>query len=132
MTYLVDTHIFLWSLFASKHLSARVSNVLRDPQHTKMVSAITFWEISLKYQLGKLELINILPDALPAIAKEAGFEILDLDAYSVSSFYQLPKLKNKDPFDRMLAWQAIQKKFLLITKDADFSAYAPYGLHIVW
>lgn len=132
MNYLVDTHIFLWTVLSSRKIPKKIKDILFDPEQTKIVSAITFWEISLKYQLGKIKLIGILPDQLPAIAKETGFEILNLDPDTASSFYKLPKLKNKDPFDRMLAWQAIQQDCYLLTKDQDFSEYKDYGLKVVW
>lgn len=101
-----------------------------DPEQKKIVSTITFWEISLKYQLGKLDLTGILPEGLPAIAKKTGFEILQLDAEEASTFYKLPRLKNKDPFDRMLAWQSICRNYCLITEDKDFANYQNCGLKI--
>lgn len=131
MNYLVDTHIFLWSVFSPKKISKKVRDILIKGEFIKYVSLITFWEISLKYQLGKLQLKNILPDELPEIAKKSGFEILNLSAETVSSFYKLPKLKNKDPFDRMLAWQAISKDLSFLTQDQDFSHYEEQGLKII-
>ncbi len=132
MNYLVDTHIFLWVTIFSKKISKRVRDILLDPQISKYVSAITFWEISLKYQLGKIDLAGISADKLPVIAKDSGFDILNLDCDTAASFYKLPKLRNKDPFDRMLAWQAISKDFHLLTKDQDFADYKDHGLIIVW
>lgn len=131
MNYLVDTHIFLWSLFSSKKISKKAKDLLLDSELTKIVSAITFWEISLKFSLGKLDLNGVLPDKLPDIAKEAGFEILNLDYDIAASFYKLPKLKNKDPFDRMLAWQAICMDYHLLTQDQDFVKFKEHGLKIV-
>lgn len=69
---------------------------------------------------------------MPVMAEELGFEILNLDAKTVSSFYKLPKFKNKDPFDRMLAWQAITHDYYLLTHDKDFADYKDHGLKIVW
>lgn len=40
--------------------------------------------------------------------------------------------KNRDPFDLLLAWQAITEDYTLLTKDADFTNYEKYGLKIVW
>lgn len=131
MNYLVDTHIFLWSLFSSRKISKKLKVILLNPEVIKYVSAITFWEISLKFKLGKIELSGILPDRLPGLAQEVGFEILNLDADTASSFFKLPKLKNKDPFDRMLAWQAIKHNYHLMTKDPDFAHYKDYGLKVV-
>jgi len=130
--YLVDTHIFLWSILSPKKISKSVKDILLDSQVSKYVSAITFWEISLKYQLGKIDLKGVLSDQLPEIAKDSGFEILDLNADTAASFYKLPKMPNKDPFDRMLAWQAIDKDFHLLTKDQDLADYKDHGLKIVW
>ncbi len=132
MNYLVDTHIFLWIVLSSKKIPKRVKDILLNPELIKHVSAITFWEISLKHQLGKIDLVGVLPDKLPAIAKDTGFEILNLDCDTASSYYKLPKIRNKDPFDRMLAWQAINKDFQLLTKDRDFADYKDHGLKIVW
>ncbi|MDO8570258.1 MAG: type II toxin-antitoxin system VapC family toxin [Candidatus Daviesbacteria bacterium] len=132
MNYLVDTHVLLWTILSPKKLSRRVKNILLDPKLIKYVSAITFWEISLKYQLRKIDLKGILPDKLPIIAKDTGFEIINLDCDIASSFHKLPKVNHKDPFDRMLAWQAIRKDYFLLTQDKEFSSYNDNGLNIVW
>lgn len=132
MNYLADTHVFLWTVFSPKKLSKRVKNISNDLAVTKYISIITFWEISLKFASGRMDLGKILPDNLPSIAKDTGFEILNLDMDTVTSFYKLPKLKNKDPFDRMLAWQAVCKDCILLTKDPDFKDYDRYGLQTTW
>lgn len=132
MSYLVDTHVFLWSVISPKKISQTISKILNDPESTKYISVFSFWEISLKFSLDKIDLIGILPDELPDIAKRANFDIVDLDLETASSYYKLPKTNNKDPFDRMLAWQAIRKNFCLLTKDRDFADYKDQGLKIVW
>ena len=132
MNYLADTHVFLWTVFSPKKISKRVRSIANDSEVTKYISIITFWEIALKFSTGRIDLGRILPDNLPTIAKDTGFEILSLDTDIVASFYKLPKLKNKDPFDRMLAWQAISKDFVLVTTDSDFKSYSKYGLKTIW
>lgn len=132
MSYLVDTHVFLWSVISPKKISQKISRILNDPESTKYISILSFWEISLKFSLNKIDLIGILPDELPDIAKKANFDIIDLDLKTASSYHKLPKTNNKDPFDRMLAWQAIRKDFYLLTKDRDFANYKDQGLKIVW
>ena len=132
MKYLVDTHVFLWTVLSPQKISKRVKDILLDTELTKYVSIITFWEISLKFSLGKIDLRSVLPDKFPTIATNTGFEILNLDSGTVSSFYKLPKIRNKDPFDRMLAWQAIKEDFHLLTKDQDLADYKDHGLKIVW
>ncbi len=130
MNYLVDTHIFLWSVFSPAKISRRVRALLLDPKLTKYVSVVTFLEISLKFSLGKIDLKGVIPDMLLQVARETGFEILPLDAETASSFYRLPKIVNKDPFDRMLVWQSIVKDYTLLTSDKDFVAFKAHGLKI--
>ena len=132
MNYLVDTHILLWSLFSPRRVSRKVKGILSESETIKFVSVISIWEIAIKFSLGKLDLKGVLPDTLPAIVKSARFEILDLNVETAASFYRLPKIGNKDPFDRMLAWQAISYDYHLLTKDKDLSDYKDYGLEVIY
>jgi PIN domain nuclease of toxin-antitoxin system len=59
------------------------------------------------------------------------FELLSLRAEDAASYYHLPQISHKDPFDRMLIWQAIREKMVLITKDSKLAAYKDYGLEIL-
>lgn len=61
MSYLLDTHCFLWSLFAPGRLSRRVQALIADPSNAVAVSSVTFWEIALKHAMGKLDLERIAP-----------------------------------------------------------------------
>lgn len=132
MSYLVDTHIFLWSIISPKKISQKIRKILSDPEPTKYISILSFWEISLKFSLDKIDLIGILPEQLPDIAKKSNFDIIDLDVKVVSSYHKLPKTKNRDPFDHMLAWQAICNDYPLLTRDPDFAGYKDRGLKIVY
>jgi PIN domain nuclease of toxin-antitoxin system len=84
----------------------------------------------LKYALGKLELTGITPDNLPEYASELDISKLELSVKEASSFYKLPK-KHKDPFDRCIIWQAINRGFTLISKDRTFDDYKEFGLKLV-
>ena len=131
MKYLIDTHIFLWSLFTPEKISRTAARILKDPGNRILVSAITFWEISLKYSLNKLALKGVRPDELPEYANRLSYDILGLSAEDAASFYHLPRISHKDPFDRMLIWQAIREKMVLISKDSKISAYESLGLKIL-
>jgi len=41
-------------------------------------------------------------------------------------------VKHKDPFDRMIIWQAIQQPLVLISKDSGISEYKKFGLKVFW
>ena len=128
MSYLLDTHAFLWAVFSPNKLSAKARKEIRSAESTICLSTISFWEISLKFALGKIELKNCKPNDLPDIAAQMHIEIIQPTAQETASFYQLPKVKHKDPFDRMIIWQAIQQPLVLISKDADFPEYKELGL----
>ena len=132
MKYLLDTHTLLWALFDKTKLSDKASMFILDGENEIFVSAVSFWEISLKYGLGKLTLENVLPDELPRFAMKSGFELLPLSEEEAASFHRLPREANCDPFDRMLAWQAICGGMTLITRDGKLNAYGKTGLKRVW
>ena len=131
MKYLIDTHIFLWSLFSPQKIIKVARQILMESENRIFVSTITFWEISLKYSLNKLKLEGITPNELPESAMTMNYEILSLKAEDAASFYRLPRTSHKDPFDRMIIWQAIREKMVLISKDSKMSAYEKYGLNIL-
>ncbi len=130
--YLVDSHVFLWFLFKPVRLSNSARHVLADPGAEVFVSTVTFWELSLKHGLGRLDLEGVTPDMFPDAAAEAGLVIMPLDASVAASFHRLPREAHKDPFDRMLAWQAIHGGCQLISCDTELESYRRYGLRILW
>ncbi len=132
MNILLDTHVFLWSLFTPDKLSKAVIREIKSPNNDVAVSVVTFWEISLKYTLGKLELTGVNPEELPDFAAQMNLEILLITAAEASTFHKLPRFSHKDPFDRIIIWQAIQRKMTLVSKDRDFKAYRKFGLRTFW
>ncbi len=132
MNSLIDTRTFLWSVFDPDRLGNKARVILKNPNNTIWISVVSFWEISIKYAVGKLELVNVLPEAFPDIAGQLQFEILNLSSLEAATFYKLPKMKHKDPFDRLIIWQAIQQKMPLLSKDKHFKAYEELGLKVIW
>lgn len=132
MRYLLDTHTFLWSIFDPRKLPNKVIKTIEKNENEIFVSTISFWEISLKYNLGKINLQKVIPDELPYYAAQSGFEIINIDEKIVSSFYRLKKYEHCDPFDRMLIWQAINEDLIMISKDEMFNEYKKDGLILFW
>ncbi|MDZ7399048.1 MAG: type II toxin-antitoxin system VapC family toxin [candidate division KSB1 bacterium] len=132
MNYLLDTHTLLWVLFEDEKLSEKAKETISNPENRIFVSLISYFEISLKYSLGKIELENITPDEIPDRVEEVGIETLEVTEKEAASFYKLPKAKHKDPFDRLIIWQAISKNMALISKDQEMSEYQKFGLKVLW
>ena len=130
--YILDTHIFLWLLFDPEKIDNNKLQTLQNPKNRVYITNISFWEISLKYGLGKLELSGINPEELPQKAQKMGIEILEIGTASMSSFYKLPKIGlHKDPFDRIIIWKCINDSITLVSKDRKFPEYEQYGLKFI-
>ena len=132
MKFLLDSHAFLWAIMAPEKLGKNARAAITTPGNEVYVSAVTFWELSLKHSLGKLLLEGISPEELPSVAEEAGLTLLSLDPKHASEYHRLPKHGHKDPFDRMLVWQAIQSASTLLSKDPDIKAYSKHRLKLLW
>lgn len=130
MRYLIDTHILLWLLIEPGKLSPAQVAALDDADEV-LVSSISFWEISLKYHLGKLALQGLMPDELPACAEKSGLTILETDVGLFATFHTLPKLAHKDPFDRLIVHAAIRHDLILVSRDASFTDYQRFGLKLL-
>ena len=127
MNCLLDTHAFLWTVFAPEKLGRKARTAISDPGNDIHLSSVTFWEISLKFALGKLTLTDCSPEILVRTAREMGLMLIAPDAEESASFYQLPRLPHPDPFDRMLVCQA-QAHGLTLTSSEPLIRQYPVAL----
>ena len=97
MKLLLDTHIFLWFINGDSRLPVATLAAIRDPGNQIYLSAVCFWEVAVKYQLGKLPLPDSPEIFLPSI--------------------------HRDPFDRMLISQALHHGLTLVSEDALVRSY---------
>ncbi len=118
MRILLDTHLLLWWLDASPSLSEEALTVIRDPENTIFVSAVSLWEIWLKQSLGKLRLPANFEEGLA----EESFESLPLTASHARQVAQLP-WRHRDPFDRLLVAQAQVENLVLFTANEVLASY---------
>lgn len=133
MKYLLDTHTFIWSVMDSKKLSENAKNIIEDSENEIFVSGISFWELAIKTQLGKMKFENFNILHLPNIATQYGFSVFTPTAYDYVTFSELPVVENhKDPFDRMLIHTALRNNLILLSKDSCFDKYIDFGLQLLW
>lgn len=129
MNYLIDTHIFLWIIGGKNKLSKQQIKILEEANDNIYISNISFLEIALKFQKGKLNLSGFSPDELPKVAEDLGLRILNLDTNIMASSHQLPTVdKHKDPFDRLFIWYCIQNHYTFISSDNKLHNYEKQGL----
>lgn len=131
MKYLLDTHYLLWAVADTKKLSKKIKGIIRSPENQIIISTISFWEVSLKSSLGKLRITGFSPEDLPDACDQVGFTIEPLGSAESSSYHQLKATYHKDPFDRMLIWQAICNEYTFISADENVKKYVSEGLRIL-
>ncbi|CAN5454203.1 type II toxin-antitoxin system VapC family toxin [soil metagenome] len=127
MSYLLDTHTFIWWDIAPKTLSKNVLALIKDPSQRVFLSMASVWEMQIKAQLGKLHFRTSLPQVI-ASQQQNGLEVLPIRLEHIFSLQQLPLL-HKDPFDRLLIVQAQMEGLTLLSKD---TAFADYDVAVVW
>ena len=133
MTYLLDTHTFIWTVLDISKLPDRILEIIENPNNKIYVSSLSFWEISIKTRLGKMDFKYIDIRHLPNIALQYGFSVLEATPYDMICEGELAYFKeHKDPVDRMLASLAIRHNLILLSKDRQFEHYVPSGLQLQW
>jgi len=133
MKYLLDTHTLIWATQDTKKLSKKAKNIIIDSSNEIYVSTVSFWEIALKTSINKFSFRDLDINDFPELSRKMGFKIIELNERDSITFHKLPKKKNhKDPFDRMLIWQAIASDFVLISKDKSIKQYKEVGLNLIW
>jgi PIN domain nuclease of toxin-antitoxin system len=122
MKFLLDTHVFLWFIGGDSRLPAKWRDAIRQPNNDVFLSVVSLWETIIKHQLGRLLLPEPPEKYLPEQRDRHQFTNLPLDEASVRQLATLPAI-HRDPFDRMLVCQAIEKDLVIVTVDAVFRSY---------
>jgi PIN domain nuclease of toxin-antitoxin system len=120
--FLVDTNAFLFWTSGGKKLSSRARKLIENPDHEILLSAVSSWEIAIKFALGKLSLPEPPAKFVPSrMHKHAigGLAFEHADALAIAA---LPD-HHDDPFDRALIAQAIERDLPIITSDTRFDDY---------
>lgn len=133
MAWMLDTHALIWALFEPGKLGRKARGILGDSRNEVMVSPLSYWEISLKSGLGKLQLPATDPEEIPAAARELGLVEAPLAPEILSTYHRLPMSPDhRDPFDRLMIWQCIRSKHTLLSRDRALPFYKVHGLMFEW
>ena len=115
---LLDTNVLLWFFAGNERLSTNVRQAIENDPGEYFVSTISFWEIAIKRQIGKLSANLDIPQAV----NDAGFITLNMTTQHVYTYELLP-LVHRDPFDRMLVAQSKVEHIALLTSDTKLKDY---------
>ena len=128
MRLLLDTHAFLWWIEDAPALSRKARAAIADPQNQILLSLASSWEMAIKLSLGRLKLPDVIERFIPDQLAANGFSQLQIDFRHVAKVAALA-FHHRDPFDRLLAAQAIEEDLPIITSDRVFRKY---GVKRIW
>ncbi len=128
MTYLLDTCALLWWWSEPERLSARALSLIKDPENRCLVSAASAWEVATKFRIGKYPKgFQVVTDWEKRLIED-GFEELSIGFRHALKAGTLPG-DHRDPFDRMIAAQAMISDLSVLTCDPEI---AGLGVKTAW
>jgi PIN domain nuclease of toxin-antitoxin system len=125
---LLDTHAFLWWVEGTPAIGRRARAAVSNPDNEVLLSIASCWEIAIKLSLGRLRLTERLDRFIPEQLTLNGFSLLAVELRHVVRVAGLP-FHHRDPFDRLLATQALEEGLALVSADRVFRKY---GVTVVW
>jgi PIN domain nuclease of toxin-antitoxin system len=113
--FLLDTHLLIWAAARPDRLSAVALALIEDPNNEPIFSAVSLWEVSIKFGLGRADFTSD-PRLLRRALRDNGYDELPLTSSHALALLSLPRL-HKDPFDRILIAQSVVEGITLLTAD---------------
>lgn len=116
MSYLLDTHVFVWLLTKPERVPGSVREQVLPGSTTLYVSSASAMEVATKVRLGKLPQARLLVESWStqvASIRATELPITTRHALTAGSF----AWAHRDPFDRLLAAQALVDGVPLVTAD---------------
>jgi PIN domain nuclease of toxin-antitoxin system len=125
---LLDTHALLWAVLAHKSLSKKASRTVSDLGNEVFVSAASAWEIATKVRLGRLPMAEKLEANFLEDMRTAGYGLREV---TVADGLRAGRLvgDHQDPFDRMIAAQALNDDIAVISADEKLDGF---GIRRIW
>ena len=124
MKYLLDTHVLIFLGSGDVDRIGKEALVAYQDKDTRMyVSQISFWEMAIKINIGKLHipigLKNVIESSL-----QAGIETIPVQNSHILNYQSLEvKEDHKDPFDRYIIATALLEKLKILSNDSKFDIY---------
>ncbi len=127
MGYLLDTHALLWFAVGDPHFPKPLKAIVDDPKESCFISVASLWEIAIKVQIGKLSIGMSIEDLFAFIGRNQ-IEVLQINFPHLLKVSNMPRIHG-DPFDRLIAAQALSENLTLLSRDKEFDKY---GVSVLW
>ncbi len=128
MRLLLDTHAMYWYIEGSPELSMTAKTLIREASNDILISPASYWEIAIKISLGKWQLNRAYEEFINIGLNQYDFQVLPILPIHTAALIKLP-FHHRDPFDRLLAAQALAEDIPLVSTDAIFDQY---GVNRLW
>ncbi|HOP29985.1 MAG TPA: type II toxin-antitoxin system VapC family toxin [Spirochaetota bacterium] len=122
MNYLIDTNIIIWYLESNEKLPVEIRNAITNADNDIFISIVSFWEIAIKYSLGRLDFPKPLNEIFDELSDNDYFKILPLKQNHILTMTALPYI-HRDPFDRLIYSQARSENIKFLYTDEIFNKY---------
>lgn len=122
MRLLLDTHAFLWYVFADSRLGASARAAIDSPSNRVEISPAVYCEIAIKVGIGKPVLSQPYPELIRRGIYTSGFKVLPILPQHTELVSTLP-FHHREPFDRMLIAQAMVENASIINCDPLIGLY---------
>jgi len=123
MTFLIDTHCWLWWIESPERLSNQALDLIRRGENTVLFSAASSWEIAIKYAIGKIHLPEAPEEFIPKRVARDSFTTIPIEHTHAIHTASLP-MHHSDPFDRLLIAQAQLENVPILTADPKIEHYS--------
>jgi len=123
MRLLLDTHTLIWVMNNDLRLGRAARAAVSSPANSAFVSAASIWEASIKFRIGKFPEAAVLVDNPRKVLDSLDMEDLPISIEHARLAGSLVGTHN-DPFDRMLAAQALLEGLTLVSADLVFDDLA--------
>ena len=122
MRYLLDTHVWLWLATRPERIRPELLDELSREQTGLVFSAVSSWEIAIKWAAGRLELPEPPAKYVPRTMRQSKAVSLAVEHTHALQVATMPR-HHRDPFDRLLIAQSQIESIPIVTGDAAFDAY---------
>jgi PIN domain nuclease of toxin-antitoxin system len=105
-----------------------VASIIADESNVILVSAASAWEIATKVRLGRLPGAETLEKEFLDVMENSGYTLVPINA-SVALRAGRFRSEHRDPFDRVLAAQALANDIPILSTDAKLDSF---GVERIW
>ncbi len=117
MKYLLDTHIWIWSLLEPAQLSKKVRRELGNIENELWLSPISIWEFLVLVEKRRLRLNMEVEEWLEEALEKAPMKEAPI-THEIARLSRSVRLPHQDPADRFLGATAIALELTIISADS--------------